>query len=166
MNGEFRRAVYPGSFDPVTNGHVDIALRACNIFDEVIVAVSHNPNKTYLFNDEERMKMTRDAFNGHEKIKVITFSGLVADLAVKQDAAAIVRGLRAVSDFEFEFQMALMNRKMIREVETVFFMTSFRWVYLSSSIIKDAAEHGGKYEDLVPPMAYKMLTDKFGTGTL
>jgi pantetheine-phosphate adenylyltransferase len=154
-------AIYPGSFDPVTNGHVDIAQRATHIFDEVIVAVSHNPNKDYLFTEEERLMMTRETFRENGKISVINFSGLVADLARKKKAVAIVRGLRAVSDFEAEFQLALMNRKMNRDVETVFMMTSFRYVYLSSSIIKEAAQHHGKYEDLVPPIVLKMLKQKY-----
>lgn len=157
-----KQAIYPGSFDPVTNGHIDIAERATNIFDKVIVAVSHNPNKQYLFSEEERLYMTTEAFSKQNSIKVISFSGLVAELAKQMKAAAIVRGLRAVSDFEHEFAMALMNRKMSREVETVFFMTSFRYVYLSSSIIKDAAEHNGKYEDLVPNVVSEMLKKKFG----
>jgi pantetheine-phosphate adenylyltransferase len=156
-----KKAIYPGSFDPVTNGHVDIALRATHIFDEVIVAVSHNPNKNYLFTEEERLMMTRETFRENGKISVINFSGLVADLAREKKAVAIVRGLRAVSDFEAEFQLALMNRKMNRDVETVFMMTSFRYVYLSSSIIKEAAQHHGKYEDLVPPIVLKMLKQKY-----
>jgi len=155
-------AIYPGSFDPVTNGHIDIAQRATNIFDKVIVAVSRNPEKNYLFTDDERLMMAKEAFKQNGNISVINFSGLVADLARREKAVAIVRGLRAVSDFEHEFQLALMNRKMNREVETVFLMTSFRYVYLSSSIIKDAAQHAGKYEDLVPPVVSKMLKQKYG----
>lgn len=162
MDRKERIAIYPGSFDPVTNGHVDIAQRATKLFDKVIIAVSHNPDKSYLFTDEERLMMTRDAFKKDEPIHVIKFSGLVANLARQEKAVAIVRGLRAVSDFEHEFQLALMNRKMNRDVETVFFMTSFRYVYLSSSIIKDAAMHGGKYEDLVPPIVLLMLKKKYG----
>lgn len=162
MAKKFRKAIYPGSFDPITNGHVDIAKRAANLFDEVIVAVSHNPKKKYLFTEEERLRMTIESFTSNGKIRVISFSGLIADLAEREKATAIVRGLRAVSDFEHEFQMALMNRKMSRTTETVFLMTSFRYVYLSSSIIKDAAEHGGKYEDLVPNVVAKMLKQKYG----
>lgn len=162
MERKERIAIYPGSFDPVTNGHVDIAQRATKLFDRVIIAVSHNPDKRYLFTDEERLMMTRDAFKEDGGIHVIKFSGLVANLARREKAVAIVRGLRAVSDFEHEFQLALMNRKMNRDVETVFFMTSFRYVYLSSSIIKDAAMHGGKYDDLVPPIVLKMLKKKYG----
>lgn len=162
MDNKERIAIYPGSFDPVTNGHIDIAHRATKLFDEVIIAVSHNPDKNYLFSDEERLMMTKEAFKENGVIRVINFSGLVADLARRENAVAIVRGLRAVSDFEHEFQLALMNRKMNRNVETVFFMTSFRYVYLSSSIIKDAAMHGGKYEDLVPPIVLKMLKQKYG----
>jgi pantetheine-phosphate adenylyltransferase len=162
MEIDLKRAIYPGSFDPATNGHIDIALRAANIFDEVIVAVSHNPFKKYLFSDEERLQMTSEVFNKNSSIRVIKFSGLVADLAEREKAAAIVRGLRAVSDFEHEFQLALMNRKMNRDIETVFFMTSFKYVYLSSSIIKEAAQHGGKYADLVPPIVHEMLKKKFG----
>lgn len=161
MKGTFRKAIYPGSFDPITNGHVDIAMRAASLFDEVIVAVSHNPKKKYLFTEEERLQMTLESFSKNGKIKVISFSGLIADLAESEMAVAIVRGLRAVSDFEHEFQMALMNRKMSRKTETVFLMTSFRYVYLSSSIIKDAAEHGGKYEDLVPEAVARMLKQKY-----
>jgi len=157
-----KKAIYPGSFDPVTNGHVDVALRASNIFDELVIAVSHNPEKKYLFSDDERLEMTREAFKDTNSIRVIKFSGLIADLAVQENAAAIVRGLRAVSDFEHEFQMALMNRKMSRDIETVFFMTSLRYVYLSSGIIKDAAQHNGKYDDLVPPFVLKKLKEKFG----
>ena len=156
-----KKAIYPGSFDPVTNGHVDIALRATNIFDEVIVAVSQNPDKKYLFDLDERYEMTSTAFADYNKIRVIRFEGLIAGLAEKEGAAAIVRGLRAVSDFEHEFQLALMNRKMSRDIETVFFMTSFRYVYLSSSIIKDAAQHGGKFEDLVPEIVEEKLKEKF-----
>jgi pantetheine-phosphate adenylyltransferase len=161
MTDNSRIAIYPGSFDPVTNGHVDIAQRATHIFDKVIVAVSHNPQKEYLFTEEERLEMTRETFKENGKIRVIKFSGLVANLARDEKAVAIVRGLRAVSDFEAEFQLALMNRKMNRNVETVFLMTSFKYVYLSSSIIKDAAQHHGKYEDLVPPVVMKMLKQKY-----
>jgi len=156
-----KKAIYPGSFDPVTNGHIDIALRATNIFDEVIVAVSHNPDKSYLFDLNERFEMTSATFENHDRIKVIRFDGLIAGLAEKESAVAIVRGLRAVSDFEHEFQLALMNRKMSRDIETVFLMTSFRYVYLSSSIIKDAARHGGIFEDLVPKIVEENLKRKF-----
>ena len=156
-----KKAIYPGSFDPVTNGHVDIAQRATNIFDEVVVAVSQNPDKNYLFNLDERFEMTSTAFAEFERIRVVKFDGLIAGLAEKEGAAAIVRGLRAVSDFEHEFQLALMNRKMSRDIETVFLMTSFRYVYLSSSIIKDAAKHGGKFEDLVPRIVEEKLKLKY-----
>jgi pantetheine-phosphate adenylyltransferase len=162
MENILKKAIYPGSFDPVTNGHVDVALRASNIFDELVIAVSHNPDKKYLFSDDERLEMTQEVFKDNNSIRVVMFSGLIADLAMQENASAIVRGLRAVSDFEHEFQMALMNRKMSRDFETVFFMTSLRYVYLSSSIIKDAARHDGKYDDLVPPCVLKKLKEKFG----
>jgi len=161
MAARIRRAIYPGSFDPVTNGHFDIAQRATHIFDEIIVAIANNPDKHYLFSEQERYEMAFETFRENKAIRVIHFSGLVADLAKRENAVAIVRGLRAGSDFEHEFQLALMNRKITRDIETVFLMTSFRWVYLSSSIIKDAARHGGLYEDLVPPSVYQKLKQKF-----
>ena len=159
------RAVYPGTFDPVTNGHISLIERACHLFQEVIVAVASSVEKTPLFNSEERIAFMTSAvakLPDSKKIRVVGFDGLTADLVREQKAQAIVRGLRAVSDFEFEFQMALMNRKMARDVETVFLMPSLSWVYLSSSLIKNVAEKGGPVGDLVPEVVKHALAKKFG----
>ncbi|MGW8194116.1 MAG: pantetheine-phosphate adenylyltransferase [Desulforhopalus sp.] len=154
-------AVYPGTFDPITMGHVDIIDRALNLFDKVIIAVAVNSAKDPVFTLEERIKMIQDFFQDREEVLVRSISGLSVDFAYRQKAIAIVRGIRAVSDFDYEFQLALMNRKLNREVESVFLMPGFRWIYISSSIIKDAARNGGDVSDLVPPHVNKMLQDKF-----
>ena len=155
-------AVYPGTFDPITMGHVDIINRALNLFDKVIVAVAVNSAKDPVFSLAERMKMIEDSFQNHERIQVSSVKGLLVDYAYRQNAKAIVRGIRAVSDFDYEFQLALMNRKLQREVESVFLMPGFRWIYISSSIIKDAARNGGNVSDLVPLHVDEMLKEKFG----
>jgi pantetheine-phosphate adenylyltransferase len=154
-------AVYPGTFDPITMGHVDIINRALNLFDKVIVAVAVNSAKDPVFSLAERIKMIEDSFHNHERIQVSSVNGLLVDYAYRQNAKAIVRGIRAVSDFDYEFQLALMNRKLQREVESVFLMPGFRWIYISSSIIKDAARNGGNVSDLVPPHVNEMLIRKF-----
>lgn len=158
-----RIAVYPGSFDPITMGHLDIIERALYIFDRVIIAVAKNPSKKALFSLEERLKMITDCFppGSKKKIQVDWVDGLIVDYAYRKGAKAIVRGMRAVSDFEFEFQLALMNRRLEREVETIFLMTGFRWIYISSSIIKDAARHGGDISGLVPDHVCEKLREKF-----
>lgn len=144
-------AVYPGSFDPITKGHLDIIQRALYLFDRVVVAVAENVAKKTLFPLDERLQMIRDCFPEDEKrVEVEAVKGLLVDYAYTRGAKAIVRGLRAVSDFDYEFQLALMNRRIEREVETVFLMTGFRWIYISSSIIKEAARHGGDVSGLVP----------------
>ncbi len=154
-------AVYPGTFDPITMGHVDIIDRALNLFDEVIVAVAVNSAKDPVFTLKERIQMIEESFKGKKRIKVRSVSGLLVDYAYRHNAKAIVRGIRAVSDFDYEFQLALMNRKLQREVESVFLMPGFRWIYISSSIIKDAARNGGDVSDLVPPHVNEMLKQKF-----
>jgi len=154
-------AVYPGTFDPITMGHFDIIDRALNLFDKVIVAVAVNSSKDPVFSLEERIKMIEDSFKGHKRIQVSSVSGLLVNYAYQQNAKAIVRGIRAVSDFDYEFQLALMNRKLKREVESVFLMPGFRWIFISSSIIKDAARNGGDVSDLVPPHVNEMLINKF-----
>jgi len=156
-------AVYPGTFDPITMGHIDIIRRALEIFDRVIIAVARNPAKTPLFSLEERLQMIRDSFTSEKdgRIEIEAVEGLLVDFAYRKGAKAIVRGLRAVSDFDYEFQMALMNRRLEREVETVFLMTAFRWIYISSSIIKDAARHGGDISGLVPDHVCERLREKF-----
>lgn len=157
-----RIAIYPGSFDPVTNGHVDIAQRGLNLFDKIIVAILHNPIKEFLFTVEERIEMLESSFEKYPNIEVETFDGLLVDYAAKKKSIAILRGMRAVSDFEYEFQLALMNRRLNREVQTVFLMTGLRWIFTSSSIIKEAARFGGDIEGMVPPIVNTKLKAKFG----
>ncbi len=158
------RAVYPGTFDPVTNGHQSLIERASHLFDELFVAVSVRPSKNVLFDFEERlhfMTITCAQLATPGKIRVIGFDGLLADLVKELKADAIIRGLRAVSDFEYEFQMALMNRRLVREAETVFLMPSLSWVYLSSSIVKEVAHNGGDISGLVPAFVKRGLDKKF-----
>jgi pantetheine-phosphate adenylyltransferase, bacterial len=139
-------AVYPGSFDPVTNGHMDIIVRSSKIFDKLIVAVAKNRNKTPLFTVEERMELLKKAVDGLQNVEVDHFEGLLVDFMRKKNAKVIVKGLRAISDFEYEFQMALMNRKLEPEVETVFMMTNYQYSFLSSSIVKEVGTLGGVYK--------------------
>ncbi len=155
-------AIYPGTFDPITNGHIDIVDRALNIFDKVIITIAINTEKNPLFTLEERISFMKECFRGKEsRVEVGYTDGLIVEYAHKKKAQAIVRGLRAVSDFDYEFQLALMNRKMQREVDTIFLMAGFRWIYISSSIIKDAARHGGDFHDLVPQHVKQALLEKF-----
>jgi pantetheine-phosphate adenylyltransferase len=151
------RAVYPGSFDPFTLGHLDILQRAAGIFDKVIVAVLENPNKTPLFSVEERIAMIHESVDEDGNIEVDSFSGLTVEYARKVGAGSLVRGMRATSDFESEFQMALFNRRLAPEITTVFLMTSFANVFLSSSLIKEVARHGGNVDFAVPPSVAKRL---------
>ncbi|MCK4574287.1 MAG: pantetheine-phosphate adenylyltransferase [candidate division Zixibacteria bacterium] len=160
-----KRAIYPGTFDPVTNGHLSLIERASRIFDELVVAVSINAGKSPFFEFEERLKLMTAAVKKQPRadhIKVVGFESLTAELAREINATAIVRGLRAVSDFEYEFQMALMNRKLAREVETVFLMPSLSWVYLSSTIVKDVASNGGEINGLVPAGVKRAFARKLG----
>lgn len=157
-----RIAIYPGSFDPVTNGHVDIAERGLKLFDKIIVAILYNPVKDFLFTVEERVEMLESSFKDYSNIAVETFDGLLVDYAARRESTAILRGMRAVSDFEYEFQLALMNRRLNREIQTVFLMTGLRWIFTSSSIIKEAARFGGDIKDMVPPLVNQKLREKFG----
>ena len=154
-------AVYPGSFDPITNGHIDIIRRGVKLFDRVIVTVLNNPVKKGLFTPEERIDMIRSSTKDCPNVDVDYFDGLLVDYCVRMKADAILRGMRALSDFEFEFQMALMNRRLNRNIETVFLMTSMDWIFTSSTIIKEAARFGGNIVDLVPPMVCRRLKEKF-----
>lgn len=157
-----RIAVYPGTFDPITMGHIDIINRALSLFDRIIVAVAVNVAKKPLFTLEERLEMIQASFpDDKTRITVDTVSGLLVDYAYMKGAQAIIRGLRAVSDFDYEFQLALMNRRIEREVETVFLMTGFRWIYISSSIIKEAARYGGDVSGLVPDHVCDKLRQVF-----
>ena len=155
-------AIYPGTFDPITNGHIDIVDRALNMFDKVYITIAINAEKDPLFTPEERIELINQCFIDKNSRVVVEYTdGLMVDYAHKKKAQAIVRGLRAVSDFDYEFQLALMNRKMQREVDTIFLMAGFRWIYISSSIIKDAARHGGDIHDLVPQHVEEALIKKF-----
>ncbi len=155
-------AIYPGTFDPITYGHIDIIQRGLNLFDKVIVTVAINPSKSPLFTLEERMEMIRQSFVCEgDRVQVDSASGLLVEYAVQRNATAIIRGLRAVSDFDYEFQLALMNRKLEREVDSIFLMPGLRWIFISSSIIRDAARHGGNVDDMVAPHVAKMLKEKF-----
>ena len=147
-------AVYPGSFDPITYGHLDLVERGLKVFDRITIAIAVNPGKNGLFSIPERMEMMRASLEGHpsrDRIGVDAFEGLLADYVHRVGANAILRGLRAVSDFEYEFQMALMNRRLNRDVETLFLMTGMRWIYISSRIIKEVVVSGGSVGGLVPP---------------
>jgi len=156
-----RIAIYPGSFDPVTNGHLDIIERGTQIFDKLIVVILKNPKKQFLFTPEERIEMLKTSLRDFPNVEVDTYDGLLVDYAVQRKAQAVLRGLRALSDFEYEFQMALMNRRLKREIQTVFLMTGMRWIYTSSSIIKEAAMFGGDVEGMVPPLVLTRLREKF-----
>ncbi|MDD2430622.1 MAG: pantetheine-phosphate adenylyltransferase [Firmicutes bacterium] len=155
-------AVCPGSFDPLTNGHVDIINRAAMVFDKVIVAVLHNPNKKPLFTMEEREKMIKESLENLPNVEVESFSGLLVDYARQRGACAIVRGLRAVSDFEIELMQASVNRKLAPEVETIYMMTSNDFSFLSSSVVKEVASFNGDVTCMVPKVVAKKLAEKFG----
>ncbi len=155
-------AVYPGSFDPPTNGHLAIIKRGLKLFDKLIVAILSNPKKETLFSVEERVELLEEVLKEFPNIEIDSHSGLLVDYAEKKGAQAVLRGLRAVSDFEYEFQMALMNRRLNRKVQTVFLMSGFRWIFTSSSIVKEAASFGGDVESMVPPLVCQRLKDKYG----
>jgi len=152
--------VYPGSFDPVTNGHLDIVERATKMFDQVIMAVINNPRKRSLFSAEERVQMLSEATCSNPRIKVDSFTGLLMDYVTSKEALAVIRGLRAVSDFDYEMQMALMNNKLCPNVETIFIISSPQYIYLSSSNIKEVAMLGGCVKGLVPGCVERKLMEK------
>jgi pantetheine-phosphate adenylyltransferase len=154
-------AVYPGSFDPITFGHLDIINRGLKIFDEVIIAVAENPVKKALFSIDERVELIRKVLDGNDKARVDTFGGLLINYVLAKGATVIIRGLRAVSDFEYEFQIAQMNRGISQEVETLFMMTSVPFSYLSSSIVKEVSSLNGPVDGLVPAIVKKALDAKY-----
>ena len=155
-------AIYPGSFDPITNGHLDLIERGLQLFDQLVVAVADNPDKKPLFSGEERLEMVKTAVKGLKQVKVVLFTGLLANLVKEVKASAIIRGVRAVSDFEFEFQLALMNRKLAPKTETVFLIPSEKYTYLSSNLIKDVARFNGDINCFIPEIVGKKLKEKFG----
>ena len=156
-----RRAIYPGSFDPVTNGHLDVIERARKLFDEVIVAVANNDEKQPLFSLQERLDLLAQTAGRIDSVRIAEFKGLLVEFANAEKAGAVIRGLRAVSEFEFEFQMALMNRKLDASVETIFLMPKEEYTYLSSRIVKEIARLGGNVSSLVPGCVAKALSGKF-----
>ena len=155
-------AIYPGTFDPITNGHLDLIQRGLTIFDHIIVSVAEGSYKKTIFTEEERLEMIREALVDLPNVTIDSFPGLLVDYVKSKNSQVILRGLRAVTDFEYEFQMAMMNRRMEPDIVTVFLMTSLRWVFLSSSILKEAAVHGGNIEGMVPENVYRKLREKFG----
>ena len=156
-------AVYPGTFDPLTMGHVSLIRRSLKVFDKVILAVAESTPKNTLFSIGERVELAKEVFRNEDNLVVEPFNNLLIDYVESKGAGVIVRGLRAVSDFEYEFQMALMNRKLEREIETVFMMTDFKWMYLSSTIVKEVARYSGDVCGLVPGPVVKALQVKYGT---
>ena len=156
-----RTAIYPGTFDPFTNGHLDLVDRGRKMFDKIIIGVGKNPNKKQLFTIDERVALITEAVGGIDGVTVEPFDTLLVDFANQKKVNSVIRGLRAVSDFEYELQMALMNRKLAREVETVFLMPSLRYIFLSSTIVKEAAEYGGDISALVPVNVATALGEKF-----
>jgi len=153
-------AVYPGSFDPLTNGHVDIISRGARLFDRIVVAILRNAEKSPLFTMDERVDITRAVFEHQSNVEVDTFDGLLVDYVERRKAQVIVRGLRAVSDFEFEFQMALMNRRLNPRIETVFMMPAEQYTYISSRLIKEVFSLGGRVHGLVPELVETRLREK------
>jgi len=154
--------IYPGTFDPITHGHISIISRALKIFDRLVIAILNNPQKLPLFTMEERIQMIREVLKDQRHVAVDSFNGLLVDYVIQKKTNVVIRGLRALSDFEYEFQMALMNRKLNREVQSIFLMTDYKWFYTSSTIIKEAASLGGDVSGLVPAIVCKKLKQKFG----
>jgi|TARA_X000000368_G_C22986464_1_gene692379 pantetheine-phosphate adenylyltransferase len=157
-----QRAIYPGTFDPMTKGHVDLIERACNLFDEIVIAIAASEAKNPLFTLDERIKIAEKIFKNNEKVKVIGFSGLLVDLAKDNDAKILIRGLRVVADFEYEFQLANMNRAMMPELESVFLTPKEQYSYISSSLVKEICKMGGDVSEFVDPIALSELKRKYG----
>ena len=161
MSSRTGTAIFPGSFDPITNGHLDIIERGLKVFERVIIAILVNAEKRSLFTTEERVEIIREVFKGSPRVSVDSFSGLLVDYAQRVGATVIVRGLRAISDFEYEFQMALMNRHLAPGVETVFMMPAEHYSYLSSRLVKEVFQLGGGVGSLVPPVVERRLREKY-----
>ncbi len=154
-------AVYPGSFDPITNGHLSVIKRAVKIFGSISIAVARNEKKQYLFSDDERLMMVQESVQCYKNVSVELFDGLLVDYCVAHGASVMIRGLRAVSDFDQEFQLTLVNRRLNRDIETVFFMTDYQYSYLSSSLIRNLAALGGDISGLVPPWVRTKMMEKY-----
>lgn len=154
-------AIYPGTFDPITNGHIDVIQRALKIFDKVVVVIAKNPKKQTLFTETERLELIRESLSHFENVEITVSDKLTVEFAKSIEATAIIRGIRAVSDFEYEFQIALMNRKLCPEITTIFLMANEKYTYLNSSIIRELAQYGADVSDFVPPCVAKKLKEKF-----
>ena len=159
-----KTALYPGTFDPLTNGHLSLIRRGCEVFDHLIVAVADNTPKKPLFSHEERVSMACEALKDMPNVTVEPFSGLTVEYAAQRGACALLRGLRTVSDFEYEFQLALMNRRLQRHIQTIFLMTDYQWLFISSTIVKAAASHGADIKGLVPENVRQALLQKYQQG--
>lgn len=155
-------ALYPGTFDPITNGHVSLVRRGLDVFDKIIVGVAADTGKHSLFSLEERTRLANRVFEAQPRVIIDSFHGLTVEYARRQKVSAILRGLRAVSDFEYEFQLALMNRRLERHIQTVFLMTDYQWLYISSTMIRQAAKEGADIKGLVPDVVRTALAEKFG----
>ncbi len=165
MDGERQKiAVYPGTFDPLTNGHLSIVRRGLDVFDTIVLAVARDTPKQPMFSLDERVAMAGSVFGENERVIVELFSGLLVNYVEKRGARVILRGLRAISDFEYEFQMSLMNRRMKRDVHTMFMMTDYKWLFTSSTIIKETVSAGGDVQGLVPDLVWEKLREKMGSG--
>jgi len=154
--------LYPGTFDPITLGHIDIVARASKIFEKVVVVISENPTKNCLFSPNERLEFARECLKNCQNVEVIKYKGLVIDAVKKTGASTIIRGLRALSDFDYEFQMAFTNRQLDKNVETIFFMPSAKYTYLSSSLVRQLSQFGGDIDNFVAPVVAEALREKFG----
>ncbi|RLB26714.1 MAG: pantetheine-phosphate adenylyltransferase [Deltaproteobacteria bacterium] len=157
-----KMAIYPGSFDPITNGHLSIIRRALTMFDSITIAVASSPMKKTLFTLGERMELIQKSIKNHDRVFVDSFSGLLVDYVDSKKTNIVLRGMRALSDFEYEFQMSLMNRKLNKNIQTIFMMTDYKWLYTSSTIIKEAASLGGSIRGLVPDIVCQKLKETFG----
>ena len=158
------KALYPGTFDPPTNGHVDLIQRGARIFDHLVVAILNNPQKNPLFTVEERVEMLSECTRNIENVSIATFDGLMVEFARQQGATAVLRGIRAISDYEYEFQMALMNRRLAPEIETVFLQPAGRYSFVSSRMLKEVFTFGGDVTGLLPPNVFKRLRDRLNHG--
>lgn len=157
-----KKAIYPGTFDPITNGHIDVITRAAEMFEEVIVLIAVNSKKTTLFDEDERLQLAKESLKEINNVRVETFRGLTVEFAKKYNACAMIRGIRAVSDFEYEFQIALLNRKLMPDVHTILMMPHEKYTYLNSTIVRELARYGKDTSEFVPEFVSKRLIEKFG----